>query len=110
MKASVFLESLTESLLQNRLLYSIRVHFTNLTVPTILEGLSSHEKWAKSWQYASHISSIDITNVVNSTNIQSATSQKHLGLILNSKLDFNNYTESKTNKFNKVIVLIKNFP
>ena len=43
--------------------------------------------------------------IYKSTNVQSAASQKHLGLILNSKLDFSDYIDSKANKGNKVIGL-----
>ena len=43
--------------------------------------------------------------IYKSTNVQSAASQKHLGLILNSKLDFSDYIDSKANKCNKVIGL-----
>ena len=46
----------------------------------------------------------------NSTYIQIADSQKHLGLILDPKLDFNGHIESKITKCNKIIALMKNFP
>ena len=45
--------------------------------------------------------------VFNDTNIQLATSQKHLGLILDSKLDFNENRDNKINKCIKIIVIIK---
>ena len=35
---------------------------------------------------------------------QLTNSQKHLGLILDSKLDFNEYVNNKINKCNKIIV------
>ena len=43
----------------------------------------------------------------NSTNVQVADSQKHLGLVLNSKLNFNEHIESKISKCNKIIGLMK---
>ena len=45
--------------------------------------------------------------VFNKTNVQVADSQKHLGLILNSKLNFNEHIESKISKCNKIIGLMK---
>ena len=43
----------------------------------------------------------------NSTNVQVADSQKHLGLVLDSKLNFNKHIESKITKCNKIIGLMK---
>ena len=43
----------------------------------------------------------------NSTNVQVADSQKHLGLLLGSKLNFNEYIESKIAKCNKITSLMK---
>ena len=43
----------------------------------------------------------------NSTNVQVADSQKHLGLVLDSKLNFNEHIESKIIKCNKIIGLMK---
>ena len=47
--------------------------------------------------------------VFNDNKVQLANSQKHLGLILDSKLDFNEHVDNKINKCNKIIVLIKRF-
>ena len=47
---------------------------------------------------------------LNSTDVQIADSQKNLGLILDSKLNFNEHIESKITKCNKIIGLMKNFP
>ena len=44
---------------------------------------------------------------LNSTDLQVADSQKHLGLILDSKLNFNQNIESKIIKCNKIIGLMK---
>ena len=41
--------------------------------------------------------------VFNGTKIQLANSQRHLGLILDSKLDFNEHIDNKINKYNKII-------
>ena len=41
--------------------------------------------------------------VFNDTKVQLANSQKHLGLILDSKLDFNEHIDNKINKCNKII-------
>ena len=43
----------------------------------------------------------------NSTGVQIDDSQKHLGLILDSKLNFNEHIESKITKCNKIIGLMK---
>ena len=43
----------------------------------------------------------------NSTNVHIPDSQKHLGLILDSKLNFNEHIESKITKCNKIIGLMK---
>ena len=45
--------------------------------------------------------------VFNDNKVQLANSQKHLGLILDSKLDFNEYIDNKINKCNKVIGIMK---
>ena len=44
----------------------------------------------------------------NNNNIQSANSQKHLGLVLASKLDFNENVNNKINKYSKSIDIMKN--
>ena len=43
----------------------------------------------------------------NNTNVQLADNQKHLGLILDSKLNFNEHVESKIGKCNRIIGLMK---
>ena len=43
----------------------------------------------------------------NSTDVQIADSQKHLGLILDSKLNFNEHIESKITKCNEITRLMK---
>ena len=43
----------------------------------------------------------------NNNDVQSANSQKHLGLVLDSKLDFNEHVNNKINKCNKSIGIIK---
>ena len=43
----------------------------------------------------------------NDTKVQLANSQKHLGLFLDSKLDFNEHIENKINKCNKIIGIMK---
>ena len=43
----------------------------------------------------------------NSTNVQVADNQKHLGLVLDSKLDFNEHIESKITNCNQIIGLMK---
>ena len=45
--------------------------------------------------------------VFNDTKVQLANSQKHLGLILDSKLDFNEHIDIKINKCNKIIGIMK---
>ena len=43
----------------------------------------------------------------NDTKVQLATNQKHLGLILDSRLDFNEHIDYKINKCNKIIGILK---
>ena len=43
----------------------------------------------------------------NNNDVQSANSQKHLGLILDSKLDFNEHVNNRINIYNKSIGLMK---
>ena len=43
----------------------------------------------------------------NNSDVQSANSQKHLGLVLESKLDFNEHKNNKINKCNKSIGIMK---
>ena len=43
----------------------------------------------------------------NITNVQVADSQKHLGLVLDSKLNFNEHIERKITKCNKITGLMK---
>ena len=45
----------------------------------------------------------------NVTKVQLANSQKHLRLILDSKLDFNEHIDNKINKCNKIIGIMKRF-
>ena len=47
--------------------------------------------------------------VFNGTKVQLATSQKHLGLILDSKLDFNEHMDIKITKCNKIVDIWKDF-
>ena len=44
---------------------------------------------------------------LNSTNVQVADSQKHLALVFDSKLNFNEHIESKITKCDKIIGLMK---
>ena len=43
----------------------------------------------------------------NNSDVQSANSQKHLGLVLDSKLDFNEHVNNKISKYNKFIEIMK---
>ena len=43
----------------------------------------------------------------NNNQIQSAPSHKHLGLVLDCKLDFNQHINHKINRYNKVIGIMK---
>ena len=45
--------------------------------------------------------------IFNDTKVELATSQKHLGLILDSRLDFNEHIDYKINKCNKIIGIMK---
>ena len=45
--------------------------------------------------------------VFNDTKVQLANSQKHLELILDSKLDFNEHVDNKINKCTKIIGIMK---
>ena len=43
----------------------------------------------------------------NGENVQTAISQKHIGLVLDSKLDFNEHVNNRINKCNKMIDIMK---
>ena len=43
----------------------------------------------------------------NNNDVQSANSQKHLGLVLDSKLDFNEHVNNNINKCNKSLRIMK---
>ena len=45
--------------------------------------------------------------VFNNIKVQIADSQKYLGLIVDSKLDFNEHIDNKINKCNKIIGIMK---
>ena len=45
----------------------------------------------------------------NGDNLQTAISQKHVGLILDSKLDFNEHISKKINKCKEIIGIMKKF-
>ena len=47
--------------------------------------------------------------VFNDAKVQLATSQKYLGLILDSKLDYKEHLNNKINKCNKIIAIMKRF-
>ena len=49
--------------------------------------------------------SLDLT--FNKSNVASSPSVKHLGMLLDSRLNFNKHVQSKTNKCHKIIGLIK---
>ena len=51
--------------------------------------------------------SLDLT--FNKSNVASSHSVKHLGMLLDSRLNFNEHVQSKINKCYKIIGLIKNF-
>ena len=46
----------------------------------------------------------------NGNQVQRCSSQKHLGLISDNKLDFNKHLDEKINKCNKIIGTMKNSP
>ena len=49
------------------------------------------------------------SSVGNDTKVQLVPSQKYLGLVLDSKLDFNEHIDNKINKSNKIIGTMKIF-
>ena len=51
--------------------------------------------------------SLDLT--FNKSNVASSPSVKHLGMLLDSRLNFNEHVQSKTNKCYKIIGLTKNY-
>ena len=55
-------------------------------------------------EYASPIIAIKkLSLIFDKTNIQYTATQKHLGYIQNSKLDFNEYSNNKNNQYNKIL-------
>ena len=57
----------------------------------------------------SHINISHESLTFNNNKTQSAPAQKHLGLILDSKLDFNQHIDDKINKCNKSLGLWEDF-
>ena len=51
--------------------------------------------------------SLDLT--FNKSNVASSPSVKHLGMLLDSRLNFNKHVQSKTNKCYKIMDLSKNY-
>ena len=65
---------------------------------------------SKPWRYVFLISAITKnfpSLVFNDTKVQISNAQKHLGLILDSKLDFNEHIDNKINKCNNIKGIMK---
>ena len=60
-------------------------------------------------KFDSHINISHESLTFNNNKTQSAPAQKHLGLILDSKLDFNQHIDDKINKCNKSLGLWEDF-
>ena len=59
-------------------------------------------------EYASPVIAIKkLSLIFDNTNIQYTATQKHLGYIQHSKLDFNEYSDNKNNQYNKIIGFLK---
>ena len=66
------------------------------------------QPWSKQASYRSQLPPFALPPLhFNSTNVQVADSQKHLRLVLDSKLNLNEHIESKITKSNKIIGLMK---
>ena len=68
--------------------------------------LAKISKWAFQWKTKHDKGSYPPLHF-NSTNVQVADSHKHLGLVVDSKLNFNEHVDSKITKCNKIIGLMK---
>ena len=98
-------------------------HVSHATLKKYLELINN---WAFQWQMqfnpdrnkqtqelcfskkAPSQKSLDLT--FNKSNVASSPSVKHLGMLLDSRLNFNEHVQSKTNKCYKIIGLIKKLP
>ena len=94
--------------------------FSNFQLNEDLEAIG---KWAFQWKMLSNPDPIKQAIEVcfshkqdkvvypplkfNNNDVQSANNQKHLGLVLGSKLDFNEHVNNKINKCNKSIGIMK---
>ena len=56
-----------------------------------------------------HAKSLPPPIIFNNSNVLTSPHQKHLGLVLDSKLGFSEYVNQKINKCNRILGLIKNF-
>ena len=62
----------------------------------------THHFFQKSRKEVALTSSL-MKTLINDMHFQSAYKQRHLGLVLDSKLDFNEHVNNNTNKSNKYI-------
>ena len=95
----------------------------SLSLPDLNCDLEKINKWALQWKMSfnpdpnkqatevlfSHKANSNdhLKLTFNGNQVQRCSSQQHVGLILNNKLDFNKYLDEKINKCNKIIGMIK---
>ena len=56
-----------------------------------------------------HAKSLPLPIIFNNSNVLTSPCQKHLGLVLDCKLGFNEHVNQKINKCNRILGLMKTF-
>ena len=100
-----------------------KVKDSSLSLSDLSYNLEKINKWADQWKmtfnpdpnkqatevlFSHKVNSDDHPKLAfNSNQFQRSSSQKHLGLILDNKLDFNKHLDKKINKSNKIIRMMK---
>ena len=127
----IYINDLPDNLESNRKIFAdgtslfYKVFDKHISRATLNKDLDLINNWAFQWKMqfnpdrnkqvqelyfskkAGNQKSLDVT--FNKSNVASSPSVKHLGMLLDSRLNFNEHVQSKMNKCYKIIGLIKKF-
>ena len=100
-----------------------KVKYSTLSLSDLNYDLETTNQWAHQWKmsfnpdsnkqatevlFSRKVNSDDHPKLTfNGNQVQQCSSQKHLGLFLDNKLDFNKHLDEKINKCNKIIGMMK---